>query len=59
MYPSQVEFLKHIVDECDYLLHEYSNNSFEDFIDNKRLSKAICRSLEIVGEASNRIHPDI
>ena len=59
MYPSQIEFLKHIVDECNYLLHEYNSNSFEHFIENKRLSKAICRSLEIVGEASNRIHPDI
>ena len=59
MYPSQIEFLKYIADEYNYLLHEYKSNSFEDFTENKRLSKAICRSLEIVGEASNRIHPDI
>ncbi len=59
MYPSQIEFLNHIADECNYLLQEYSCNSFDDFIANNRLSKAICRSLEIVGEASNRIHPDI
>jgi len=56
---AQVEFLKHILDECNYLLQEYSINTFEDFINNQRLSKAICRSLEIVGEASSHIHPDI
>ncbi len=59
MYPSQVEFLKHILNECNYLLHEYSSNTFKDFINDPRLSKAICRSLEIIGEASTRIHPDL
>ena len=59
MYPSQAEFLKHIMDECNYLLHEYSTNTFDDFITNPRLSKAICRSLEIIGEATTRIHPDL
>jgi uncharacterized protein with HEPN domain len=39
-------------------MQEYSSNTFDDFIKDKRLSKAICRSLEIIGEASNRIHPD-
>lgn len=59
MHPSQIEFLKHILEECNYLLLEHESNSFNDFINNQRLSKAICRSLEIIGEASNRIHPDI
>ena len=59
MLPSQVEFLRHIVDECSYLLKEYQENTFDDFIQNERLSKAVCRSLEIIGEACNRIHPDI
>ena len=59
MYPSQVEFLMHIVDECDYLLKEYNENTFEDFLSNARLSKAICRSLEIIGEASSKINPDL
>ena len=48
MQPSQIEFLKHILDECDYLLHEYSCNTFDDFFNDKRLSKAICRGLEII-----------
>ena len=59
MLPSQVGFLRHIVDECSYLLKEYQGNTFDDFMQNQRLSKAVCRSLEIIGEACNRIHPDI
>jgi uncharacterized protein with HEPN domain len=59
MYPSQVEFLKHILDECNYLLHEHKTNTFEDFLSNQRLVKAICRSLEVIGEAASHIHPDL
>ncbi|RYE28504.1 MAG: DUF86 domain-containing protein [Sphingobacteriaceae bacterium] len=59
MYPSQIEFLKHILDECNYLLKEYEQNSFDDLLENERLSKAICRSLEIIGEASAKIEPDL
>jgi len=59
MLPSRVEFLRHIFDECSYLLKEYQANTFDDFVKNERLSKAVCRSLEIIGEACNRIHPDI
>src|ERR1700712_4698104 len=59
MYPSQAEFLKHILDECNYLIKEYEGNTFDEFLTNERLTKAICRSLEIIGEASNKINPDI
>lgn len=55
MSPSQVEFLRHILDECNYLIKESQNNSFENFVNNDRLSRAVCRSLEIIGEASNKI----
>ncbi|HEX2608894.1 MAG TPA: DUF86 domain-containing protein [Flavisolibacter sp.] len=56
---SQIEFLRHILDECNYLLQEGSSNNFDDFIKNDRLIRAVCRSLEIIGEASVKIHPDI
>jgi uncharacterized protein with HEPN domain len=57
MFLSQVEFLKHILEECNYLIKEYNANSFENFLNDPRLSKAICRSLEIIGEATNHIDP--
>lgn len=56
---SQVEFLRHIADECQYLQREYHSNNFNDFLQNERLSKAVCRSLEIIGEACKKISPDI
>ena len=59
MFPSQVEFLRHILDECIYLQKEYKENNFDDFIQNERLIRAVCRSLEIIGEACNKIHPDL
>lgn len=59
MYPSPVEFLKHILDECNYLQQEYETNSFDTFIQNIRLSKAVCRSLEIIGEATHKLPLDL
>lgn len=59
MFPSQTEFLRHILDECIYLQKEFASNSFEDFLHNERLIRAVCRSLEIIGEACSKIHPDI
>jgi len=58
MYLSQVDFLQHILKECLYLLKESKQNSFDDFLQNERLIRAVCRSLEIIGEASTKIHPD-
>jgi len=58
MHLSQVDFLQHIQKECIYLLKESSQNSFDDFLQNERLIRAVCRSLEIIGEASTKIHPD-
>lgn len=59
MFPSQVEFLHHILDECDYLIREYQHNTFEEFLKDERLTRAICRSLEIIGEASSKISPTL
>lgn len=58
MYHSAIELLRHISAECDYLIREYQENAFDDFVTNERLSKAVCRSLEIIGEAGNKVHPD-
>jgi uncharacterized protein with HEPN domain len=57
MYPSQVEFLQHILAECVYLLTESKSNTAGEFLQNERLKRAVCRSLEIIGEASVKIVP--
>ena len=56
---SQIEFLRHVLKECNYLIKESELNTYENFVEDERLSKAICRSLEIIGEASSKIHPDL
>jgi len=59
MHLSQVEFLQHILEECRYLIKESQTNSFDEFLNDERLIRAVCRSLEIIGEASAKVHPDI
>ncbi len=59
MFPSQIEFLHHILDECDFLLRQYQSNTYEELLQNKTLSHAICRSLEIIGEATKNVHPNL
>ncbi len=57
MHPSEAEFMRHILDECNYLIKEYRENSFEEFLQNGRLNRAVCRSLEIIGEACTKVSP--
>ncbi|MBE7177053.1 MAG: DUF86 domain-containing protein [Mucilaginibacter polytrichastri] len=59
MPPSTIEFLRHILDECNYLLNESASATFPENIYDERLSRAVCRSLEIIGEASSKVHPDV
>ena len=58
MYKEPIEFLKHIVDECAYLLTLSKDLSKDDFLDNETLKRAVVRSLEIIGEATKKIPAD-
>lgn len=51
-------FLKHILDEIDFLTRETEGIKFEDFINNEILKRACSRSLEIIGEAVKNLSPD-
>jgi len=54
------ELLKHILDECDFILSEITPNSEkDDLLGNEMLKRAIVRSLEIIGEASKKIPADV
>ncbi len=59
MYPSQVEFLHHILDECNYLLEQYKKFKLDDLTTNKTISHAVCRSLEIIGKASKNVNTNL
>jgi uncharacterized protein with HEPN domain len=52
------EYLKHIEDECSYIISVSENLSFNNFIENETLKRAVTRSLEIIGEATKKIPAD-
>jgi uncharacterized protein with HEPN domain len=55
MSVSNIELIKHIFDECEFIYtHTNGKNSDQVFID-KVLVKALERSIEIIGEAANKI----
>ena len=61
MYMSKesVEYLKHIRDECLFLLSVISTGiTKEVFLNDETLKRAAVRSLEIIGEATKKIPAD-
>ena len=58
MSKEPIEFLKHIADECTYLLSVSKGLSKDAFLDDETLKRAVVRSLEIVGEATKKIPAD-
>jgi uncharacterized protein with HEPN domain len=46
------DYLKHILDEADYLLRESADLTIDNFTSNETLRRAFVRSLEIIGEAA-------
>lgn len=48
-------FLKHIVDEINFLLKETKGLSFDVFAANESLKRAGARSFEIIGEAAKNL----
>jgi uncharacterized protein with HEPN domain len=55
MFKEPVPYLKHIAEECSYIL-SVSNGLLKDaFLNDETLKRAIVRSLEIIGEATKRV----
>ena len=59
MPPSSLEYLRHILDETEYLISASKDLNKEDFLRNATLKRAFVRSVEIIGEASKKISPDL
>jgi uncharacterized protein with HEPN domain len=57
MKPTHV-FLKHILDEINFLLKETQGIGFEEFMQNEVLKRAGSRSIEIIGEATKNLPSD-
>jgi len=59
MSKEPIVYLKHIRDECLYILSvSYNNLSKDLFLQDETLKRAIVRSLEIIGEATKKIPED-
>ncbi|MDP2209890.1 MAG: DUF86 domain-containing protein [Bacteroidota bacterium] len=56
---SDITFLKHILDEINFLLKETKGQSFDQFIHDELTKRAYSRSLEIIGEAVKNISPSL
>jgi uncharacterized protein with HEPN domain len=48
------EYLRHIYDECQFLLSVSKDLSEENFLKDETLKRAVVRSLEIIGEATKK-----
>ena len=58
MLPSNLELLRHILDETTFILNAVDDKNDEQIVNDPILSRAIIRSLEIIGEASTKVDAD-
>ena len=59
MSKEPLEYLKHIRDECLFILSVTGNDfTKDDLIEDETIKRAIVRSLEIIGEATKKIPAD-
>jgi len=54
-----LEYLRHILDETEYLLEAAEGLSKEAFLSDVTLKRAFVRSIEIIGEAAKKIPDDL
>jgi len=59
MSKEPIEYLKHIKDECSFILSVITEDFPKDkFLADETLKRAVIRSLEIIGEATKKIPAD-
>ena len=59
MSPSPREYIKHILDEIDYIQSQLEHIDFETFVRDPTLKRSFVRSLEIIGEAAKKVPEDV
>jgi uncharacterized protein with HEPN domain len=55
---SALEYLRHILDEAEYLMNQTQGLTKDEFMRDATLKRAFVRSLEIIGEAAKKIPDD-
>lgn len=58
MSKEPIDYLKHIADECVYIISVIGDLTKDDFLNDETLKRAIVRSLEVIGEATKKIPAD-
>lgn len=56
---SPPEYIRHMLDEIDYILSRASGMDYELFVRDETLKRAFVRSVEVIGEASKKLPEDI
>jgi len=59
MHKQPIEYLRHILDECQFLVSVTSGVTKGQLLEDEVMKRAVVRSLEIIGEASKQIPADI
>ncbi len=59
MPPSPLEYLRHILDEIEYLLTEKQRLDKKRFLQDATARRAFVRSVEIIGEAAKKVPPEL
>ena len=52
-------YLRHILDECQFILTATSGMTKDKLLENEVMKRAIVRSLEVIGEACKKIPADV
>jgi uncharacterized protein with HEPN domain len=55
MWESNLELVRHIFDECKFIITHTQGKTENQILDDKVLLKALERSIEIIGEATKKI----
>jgi len=59
MHKQPIEYLRHILDECHFILTATSGVTKDQLLEDEVMKRAVVRSLEIIGEASKKIPVDV
>jgi uncharacterized protein with HEPN domain len=58
MSPSLPEFIRHMIDECAFIIKASHGKTQDDIINDEIICRAVVRSLEIIGEATKNLSKD-
>ena len=58
MPTSPIEYLRHILDETEFLIEQTTGISADTFLQSTVLKRAFVRSLEVIGEATKHVPSD-